>query len=118
MSSIVLCNTGADSLSFITLDTLEVKKILFALSETPVGPHGIRKYKDEILTANNYSDSISIFTCDPLIESRNIKIGPKPIQFVESLILLLNMIYPKIEYHGKLKQVAGHIVLTIVIKMD
>ena len=78
MRSIVLCNTGADSLSFITLDTLEVKKILFALSETPVGPHGIRKYKDEILTANNYSDSISIFTCDPLIESRNIKIGPKP----------------------------------------
>ena len=47
LNSIILCNTGADSLSFITLDTLEVKKILFALSETPVGPHGIRKYKDE-----------------------------------------------------------------------
>lgn len=78
MSSIVLCNTGADSLSLIKLDTLEVKKILFDLSETPVGPHGIRKYKNEIITANNYSDSISIFSCDPLIESKNIKIGPKP----------------------------------------
>ena len=42
MSSIVLCNTGADSLSKIDLDTFEVKKILFKFSEKPVGPHGIR----------------------------------------------------------------------------
>ena len=31
MSSIVLCNTGADSLSKIDLDTFDVKKILFKL---------------------------------------------------------------------------------------
>ena len=31
MGSIVLCNTGADSLSKIDLDTFEVKKIIFNL---------------------------------------------------------------------------------------
>lgn len=78
MSSIVLCNTGADSLSKINLDTFEVQKILFKLSDSPVGPHGIRIYDDKILTANNYSDSISIFSCDSFEEVKNIKIGPKP----------------------------------------
>ena len=83
MSSIVLCNTGADSLSKIDLDTFQVKKILFKLSEKPVGPHGIRKYDDEIITANNYSDSISIFSGDNFEEVRNIKIGPKPNDLVK-----------------------------------
>ena len=89
MSSIVLCNTGADSLSKIDLDTFEVKKILFKFSERPVGPHGIRKYGNEIITANNYSDSISIFSCVIFEEIRNIKIGPKP----NDLVKVGNTIY-------------------------
>lgn len=83
MSSIVLCNTGADSLSKIDLDTFNVEKILFKFSEIPVGPHGIRKYGNEIITANNYSDSISIFSSINFEEIRNIKIGPKPNDLVK-----------------------------------
>ena len=83
MSSIVLCNTGADSLSKIDLDTFDVKKILFKLSEIPVGPHGIRRYDNEIITANNYSDSISIFSGVTFEEIKNIKIGPKPNDLVK-----------------------------------
>lgn len=83
MSSIVLCNTGADSLSKIDLDTFDVKKILFKLSEIPVGPHGIRRYDNEIITANNYSDSISIFSGATFEEIKNIKIGPKPNDLVK-----------------------------------
>ncbi len=83
MSYIILCNTGADSLSKIDLDTFGVEKILFNLSKNPVGPHGIRKYDDEIITANNYSDSISIFSLDTFEEVRNIKIGPKPNDLVK-----------------------------------
>ena len=83
MSFIVLCNTGADSLSKIDLDTFEVKKILFKYSERPVGPHGIRKYNNEIITANNYSDSISIFSGETFEEISNIKIGPKPNDLVK-----------------------------------
>ncbi|MDU4882185.1 YncE family protein [uncultured Clostridium sp.] len=89
MSSIVLCNTGADSLSKIDLDTFEVKKILFKLSERPVGPHGIRKYGNEIITANSYSDSISIFSGLNFEEIKNIKIGPKP----NDLVKVGNKIY-------------------------
>ena len=89
MSSIVLCNTGADSLSKIDLDTFEVKKILFKFSERPVGPHGIRKYDNEIITANSYSDSISIFSMLTFEEIRNIKIGPKP----NDLVKVGNKIY-------------------------
>lgn len=89
MSFIVLCNTGADSLSKIDLDTFEVKKILFKFSERPVGPHGIRKYDNEIITANSYSDSISIFSGLNFEEIRNIKIGPKP----NDLVKVGNKIY-------------------------
>lgn len=89
MSSIVLCNTGADSLSKIDLDTFDVEKILFKFSERPVGPHSIRKYGNEIITANNYSDSISIFSSANFEEIRNIKIGPKP----NDLVKVDNKIY-------------------------
>lgn len=89
MSSIVLCNTGADSLSKIDLDTFDVEKLLFKFSEIPVGPHGIRRYGNKIITANNYSDSISIFSSINFEEIRNIKIGPKP----NDLVKVENKIY-------------------------
>ena len=36
-------------------------KILYDLSNSQVGPHGIRSYENVILTANNYNDTVSIF---------------------------------------------------------
>ena len=78
LSSIVLCNTGADLLSIINLKSLEIKKLLFSVSEIPIGPHSIRNYEDKIITANNYNDSISIFSKSSMREIKNISIGPKP----------------------------------------
>lgn len=78
MSSIILCNTGADSLSKIDLDTFKVQKITFKLSERGVGPHSIRKYDNTIITANSYNNTISIFSTDTFEEIRRIDIGPNP----------------------------------------
>ncbi|MCE9656307.1 YncE family protein [Clostridium celatum] len=89
MNSIVLCNTGADSLTQINMDNYNLMKIHFNISESPVGPHGIKSYNKKIITANNYSDSISIFEGNKLTEKKNIKIGPNP----NDLILVDNKIY-------------------------
>lgn len=78
MNSIVICNTGADSLSRIVLNTNSIEKITFSLGEKPIGPHGIKKYYDGFITANNYNDSISFFDGITLKERLNIKIGPRP----------------------------------------
>ena len=89
LNSIILCNTGADLLSIINLKSLEIKKILFSLSETPVGPHSIRVYEDKIISANNYNDSISIFLKSSMQEIKNISVGPKP----NDLVQINNKIY-------------------------
>lgn len=78
MNSIIICNTGADSLSRITLDNLALEKIIFNLGEKPIGPHGIKTYDDGFITTNSYSDSISFFDKDTFKEKKNAKIGPSP----------------------------------------
>ena len=78
MNSIIICNTGADSLSRITLDNLALEKITFNLGENPIGPHGIKTYDDGFITTNSYSDSISFFDKNTFKEKKNAKIGPSP----------------------------------------
>lgn len=78
MSSIILCNTGSDSLSQISTDDYNVKRITFKLCDKPIGPHGIKVYGDKIITANTYNDSISFFNVKTLVEEKNFKVGPKP----------------------------------------
>jgi YVTN family beta-propeller protein len=78
MNSIIVCNTGADSLSRITLNNLHLENIPFNLGEKPIGPNGIRTYDDGFITANNYNDSISFFDKNTFAEKKNIKIGPAP----------------------------------------
>ena len=75
MNSIVLCNTGADSLTQINMDNYNLMKIHFNISESPVGPHGIKSYNKKIITANNYSDSISIFEGNKLKKCENLYFG-------------------------------------------
>lgn len=78
MNSIIICNTGADSLSRITLDNLALEKITFNLGEKSIGPHGIKTYDDGFITTNSYSDSISFFDKNTFKEKKNAKIGPCP----------------------------------------
>lgn len=57
-----VCNTSSDNLSVIDLNNFseECKISLEASQMERVGPHGICKYGDKLLIANNYSNSISI----------------------------------------------------------
>lgn len=78
MSFIILCNTGSDSLSKISLNDYGVKRVSFTLCDKPIGPHGIKVYGKRIVTANTYNDSVSFFNAETLVEEKNLKVGPKP----------------------------------------
>ena len=78
MKSIIVCNTAADSLSKVNLNDYSVKNVPLDLGEGPVGPHGIDYYKGNIITANNYSNSISIVSLLDNKEVKNIYVGAHP----------------------------------------
>ncbi|AAK80341.1 DNA-binding beta-propeller fold protein YncE [Clostridium acetobutylicum] len=60
MSSICVCNSGSDDLSVIDLDTLEESsKISLRIQTGRIGPHGICRYNDDIVTSNTFSNTLS-----------------------------------------------------------
>ena len=60
MSYILLCNTGSDMLSRIDTESFHVQNYILSGSDNPFGPHEITLSNDSIITANNYSNTISI----------------------------------------------------------
>jgi len=78
MSYIVLCNTGSDSLNKINTENLKNQSIFLSAGESPFGPHGLSLYKDKILVANNYNNSISLVNYKSFKEENNIYIGAHP----------------------------------------
>lgn len=78
MESIIICNTAEDTLSKINLSDYSVESLPLELGEKPVGPHGVDYYKGNIITANNYSNSISIFSLLENKEIKNIYVGAHP----------------------------------------
>lgn len=57
-----VCNNYSDSISIIdTLSLKEIKKIKLNTDNKRKGPEGICLYKENILVANNYSNSLSFF---------------------------------------------------------
>lgn len=77
LSFLYICNTFSDSISKVNLqDFREEHKInLTTDNQSRVGPHGICVYKDKLLVANNYSNSISIIDINKGIEIENYFIG-------------------------------------------
>ncbi|KEI06602.1 hypothetical protein Z957_12100 [Clostridium sp. K25] len=63
MSKLYVCNTHSDNISVVDIEEFkEDRKIHFESSTfEKVGPHSICKYKDKLLVANIYSNTISIF---------------------------------------------------------
>ncbi len=59
MESLCVCNTSEDSISIIDLINFKEKSRISLKAIERVGPHGICKYNSEIITANNFSNSIS-----------------------------------------------------------
>lgn len=62
MSKLYVCNTFSDNISVVNIgDFKEEKKIYLKSAHIDkIGPHGICNYKDKLLIANNYSNTISI----------------------------------------------------------
>jgi len=62
MSLLYVCDTSSDCISRINLEAFEENcRINLRESENArVGPHGICKYRNKIITANSYSNNISI----------------------------------------------------------
>jgi YVTN family beta-propeller protein len=78
LSYIVVCNTGSDSLNKINTENFDNKSIILSADESPLGPHGLSVYKDKILVANNYNNSISLIDYTNFKEEGNIYIGAHP----------------------------------------
>lgn len=78
MSYIILCNTGSDSLKKINTKSLRIESLALSIGESPFGPHGLSLYKDKILVANNYNNSISIIDYEKFKEEDNVYIGAHP----------------------------------------
>ncbi|MGG7176263.1 YncE family protein [Clostridium paraputrificum] len=78
MKSIIVCNTAGDTISKVSLDDYSVKHLPLDLGEKPVGPHGIYFYKGNIITTNNYSNSISVVSLSNYKETKNLYVGAHP----------------------------------------
>jgi YVTN family beta-propeller protein len=78
MSYLILCNTGSDSLNKINTENLKTQSIVLSIGESPFGPHGLSLYKDKILVANNYNNSISLVDYNEFKEENNLYVGAHP----------------------------------------
>lgn len=78
MKSIFVCNTAGNSISEVSLKDYSVENYPLDLGESPVGPHGICYCNENIITANNYNNSISIFSLLDKKEKATIYVGAHP----------------------------------------
>lgn len=77
MDYLYVCNTSSDNISVVDLSSFKEEcKISLGVSNMDrVGPHGICVYKDKLLTANSYSNTISIVDMDKREEISNYFVG-------------------------------------------
>lgn len=59
MSKLYVCNTASDYISEVDIITLKERKINLTKYANRIGPHGICSYNDNLIVANNYSNSIT-----------------------------------------------------------
>lgn len=76
MKNIFIANTSRDSIEVIDLETFtKVISIKLNDEEKIIGPHNLCVYNDKIITANNYSNGISIIDKKNLCKTKDIYIG-------------------------------------------
>ena len=83
MDSLILCNTGSDSITKIPLVTsldsdIIYEEILLTKGEKPLGPNGIYINNNIAYIANNYDNSIAILNMRTLKEESIIYVGAHP----------------------------------------
>lgn len=76
MKNIFISNTSRNSIEVINLETFtKVISIKLNDEENLIGPHNLCIYNDKIITANNYSNSVSIIDKDALCKIDDIYVG-------------------------------------------
>jgi YVTN family beta-propeller protein len=78
LSDLIVCNTSLDSISKIDLENYTVEDFPLLTGNSPVGPSNICVYKNNIITANCYDNSISIINLVQKKEVSRISIGAYP----------------------------------------
>lgn len=84
MNSLIVCNTGSDSISKISIDKyftkekLLTKELFLSKTDRPLGPSSISINKNIAYIANSYGNSISIINMDTLKEENSIYVGSHP----------------------------------------
>lgn len=89
MKSLLVCNTGSDSISKINIKNLLVENLSLKMGEKPIGPQGTYVNENKIYVANNYNNSISIIDKETLTELENFYVGPYP----NDLVYFENRLY-------------------------
>ncbi|MGL5380411.1 YncE family protein [Clostridium sp.] len=82
MKSILVCNTGSDSISKINLLDYSVESLPLRFSEKQRGPQGLYTCNDNIYVTNSYDNSVSIINSNSFKEEASIYIGPSPSDIV------------------------------------
>ncbi|MEW9095045.1 MAG: YncE family protein [Clostridiaceae bacterium] len=77
MSCLYICNTSSDCISKVNLENFkeESKITLTPINFGKIGPHGICKYDERLLTANSYGNSLSILNIKENREESSFFIG-------------------------------------------
>ncbi|MDU5106192.1 YncE family protein [Clostridium sp.] len=83
MNSLIVCNTGSDCISKMSLVksldlSVDYKEILLTIGEKPLGPNGIYIKNNIAYVVNSYSNSISILNMDTLKEIDSTYVGEHP----------------------------------------
>lgn len=78
LNYLYICSTSSDSIYIIDLNSFSIKNKIYLKSNDlteKVGPHGICINKDKLITANNYSNSISIIDLKNEVQEESYYIG-------------------------------------------
>lgn len=78
MEAIIVCNTGSDTVTKVELGNYNMVHAELGTGERKVGPHGIDIYGNEIITANNYNNTISFINLDDMKENYEMGVGAHP----------------------------------------
>ena len=77
MTKLYICNTSTDYISVVNLDSFEEQGRINLRSDnfTKIGPHGICRYKNNLLIANSYENTISLIDVEKEIVLNKYFIG-------------------------------------------
>lgn len=78
MNYLIVCNTGSDTISKISLEDYSVKDIALGYFQGPYGPSGIFLENNLLYTANSYCNTVSVINLNSFKEESSLYVGAHP----------------------------------------